>query len=159
MMASGSVSARLSRSETAPRKAAFRKYAQSAFDDRPERRQELPHLDVIEDEERRIKKIRERFKNKSSKLRLLENVAESRKELIPYLSEEAKKDKKNRPKRERHLSSPDEQEAARSSESINETEKTLSELEEPVDEFKAGIMYFEKEDDKKWQAPISTLGN
>ncbi|KAL7782785.1 hypothetical protein V8C37DRAFT_415420 [Trichoderma ceciliae] len=148
IMASGSVPARLSRSETELKKNSFRIYAKSKFDDRDDRRPLLPYLDVIQSEERRISKIRERFKDKTEKSKLLENVAESRKRLIQHLSEKTEK--------AIYKGSPlDEQEAESSNGVENELVDTVKELDEkvrePIDEFRAGVMYFKKVKEGEWR--------
>ncbi|EHK47002.1 hypothetical protein TRIATDRAFT_316977 [Trichoderma atroviride IMI 206040] len=143
-MASSSIPAPLRRSETELKKSAFRDYARSKFDKRDDRRPDLPYLNVIESEERRISKIRERFKGKAEKLGLLNNVAKSRKRLIQHLSEKTKK--------AMYKGSPlDEQEAESSNGLKNETVKELDEkIREPIEEFRAGVMYFKKGQEGKW---------
>ncbi|KAM0514992.1 hypothetical protein ACHAPE_006314 [Trichoderma viride] len=137
-MASGSSPPRLSRSETEMKKNAFRDYAESKFDDRDNRRLKLRYINVIKNEEKRISKIKNRFKEKTEKSKLLENVAESRKGLIQYLSEKTEKEP------EMYKGSPlDEQEA----ESSNGPD---DEIRGPIDEFKAGVMYFKKVEGGKW---------
>jgi hypothetical protein len=97
---------------------------------------------VIQSEERRIGNIRKRFRDNTEKLKLLENVAESREMLIRHLS--------NKTSKERYKGSPlDEQEAESSSgpeSEITDVEK----VREPIDEFRAGVMYFKKGEDGKW---------
>lgn len=144
IMAPDSFPARLTRSETELKKRAFRDYAKSEFDDRDDRRHSLPYLDVIESEERRISKIKKRFEEKTEKRILLENVAVSRKKLIQHLSKKTTK--------KPYKSSPlDEQEAESSGGLKNETVKEPDEkIREPIDEFRAGVMYFKKDTDGKW---------
>lgn len=141
-MASSSVSALLRRSETELEKNAFRDYARSKFDGRDDRRPSLPYLHIIKSEEERIRKIRERFKDKenSEKSYLLKNVSESRKTLIQHLSKKVKKS-----------SLLNEQEAERSNGLENEMNNPVNEkVKEPIDEFKAGVMYFERHEEGKW---------
>ncbi|UKZ69360.1 uncharacterized protein TrAtP1_010368 [Trichoderma atroviride] len=145
IMASSSVPAPLRRSETELKKHAFRDYARSKFDKRDDRKPDLPYLDVIESEETRISKIRGRFKEQPEKLKLLKNVAESRKSLIRHLS------KKTGKKATYKSSSLNEQEAESSNWLKNETAKELDEkIREPIDEFRAGVMYFKKGQEGKW---------
>lgn len=127
IMASGSFPARLSRRETELKKNAFRDYARSEFDDRDDRRPDLPHLNVIESEERRISKIKKRFKDNTEKLKLLGNVAGSRKSLIQHLSKNTRK--------ETHRASPlNEQEAESSNGLENEIKDLVNKIKDLVDQ-------------------------
>lgn len=103
--------------------------------------------DVIQSEEMRISKIKKRFKEETKKLKLLENVAESRKGLIQYLSKKTEKEP------ETYKGSPlDEQEAESSNGLENETVKDqVNKIREPIDEFRAGVMYFKKGKEGKWR--------
>jgi hypothetical protein len=122
----------LPRTDSTLKKGAFREYARSEFDDRPTRRQKLPFLSTIKEEERRIKRIRERFRSDIQKNILLENVARSREDLIPHLHEGATTLRKS-------TQGPEEQ---------NSGDANMT--EEPPGEFKAGLMYFEKTPVGNW---------
>ncbi|PKK45763.1 hypothetical protein CI102_10194 [Trichoderma harzianum] len=148
MASSDNVPRRLSRTESELKKRAFRDYARSKFDDRKDRRLGLPHLNVVKVEESRISKIRERFKAKPQKATLLENVAKSRTELIRHLSTRTKK------------RSPIYEETAEDNDGQGKETKALVDKikvlanqvkEPPLDEFKVGIMYFKKENDRQWR--------
>ncbi|KAL7947725.1 hypothetical protein V8C42DRAFT_315409 [Trichoderma barbatum] len=184
--------ARLLRAETDLKKRAFRDYARSAFDDRSDRRRKLQHLNVIKDEEKRINKIRDRFKSKGdeSKLELLRNVAKSRENLIPHLLQRAKERNKYDHKSSAKLERQEEDASGgqvngikelvdgikelvdKANELVDEEGKPVNEIkelvgkvkepvdkakvlvdnaEELVDEFKAGVMYFRREGDRKWR--------
>ncbi|EHK22490.1 uncharacterized protein TRIVIDRAFT_60656 [Trichoderma virens Gv29-8] len=130
---------------------AFRDYARLRFDKRaeiygPMTEEQSRIKKIIEEEKRRISKIRGRFNGNESKSKLFRNVAESRKALIPHLKETATA---RRIFDHKMSIAHAEQEAEGDNPPTN---LTLSGLNEPVEEFKAGVMYFEKEDDKKWQA-------
>ncbi|KAL7916211.1 hypothetical protein GGI35DRAFT_25642 [Trichoderma velutinum] len=216
-MASDNAPPRLLRTETELKKRAFRDYARSTFDDRNDRRPHLPHLNMVQDEERRISKIRERFKEKNQKAKLLENVAKSRTELILYFSERTKRksplyeqpaegndgqvkemkalmdkikvlanqvkepvdemkelvDKVKEPMGETKALEENAKElmvkikdlmhkvkepvgkAKELVDTVKELDAKMQEpgdkVKEPPDEFKVGIMYFKKEDDRQWQ--------
>ncbi|UKZ47530.1 hypothetical protein TrVGV298_001750 [Trichoderma virens] len=129
---------------------AFRDYARLRFDKRaeiygPMTEEQSRIKKIIEEEKRRISKIRGRFNGNESKSKLFRNVAESRKALIPHLKETATA---RRIFDHKMSIAHAEQEAEGDNPPTN---LTLSGLNEPVEEFKAGVMYFEKEDDKKWQ--------
>ncbi|KAL6830087.1 hypothetical protein V8C40DRAFT_286055 [Trichoderma camerunense] len=209
MASSDNAPRRLSRTESELKKKAFRDYARSKFDDRKNRRLGLPHLNVVQVEESRISKIKERFKDKPQKAILLENVAKSRTELIRHLSTRIKKrspiyeqteevndgqaketkalvdkikvlvnqvkepvdeikellDKVeestdstkasadnakellHKIKHLAHKATP----ADKAKELMDMVEELGDKVKEPLDEFKVGIMYFEKERDGQWR--------
>ncbi|KAL6795082.1 hypothetical protein J3E68DRAFT_450227 [Trichoderma sp. SZMC 28012] len=131
-MASDNVPRRLSRTESELKKRAFRDYARSTFDDRKDRRLGLPHLNVVQVEESRISKIKERFKDKPQKATLLENVAKSRTELIRHLSTRTKK---SSPICEQREEGNDGQ--VKETKALVDKIKVLAnEVKEPVDEIK-----------------------
>lgn len=209
MASSDNAPRRLSRTESELKKKAFRDYARSKFDDRKDRRLGLPHLNVVQVEESRISKIRERFKDKPQKATLLENVAKSRTELIRHLSTRTKKrspiyeqteevnagqagetkalvdkikvlanevkepvdeikellDKveestdstkasadnaKELLHKIKHLANKA-QPVDKAKELVDMVEELGDTIKEPLDEFKVGIMYFEKDGDRQWQ--------
>ncbi|KAF3068878.1 hypothetical protein CFAM422_007731 [Trichoderma lentiforme] len=134
-MASDNVPRRLSRIES-EKKGAFREYARSKFDDRNDRRPHLSHPNVVRDEENRISKIKERFKDKAQKVALLENVARSRAELIHYLSKRTKNAAhKKSPLYEPAAEGNDEQ-ANEMEELVDEIKLLANQVKEPVDEIK-----------------------
>lgn len=128
----------LPRSETLLKKAAFRDYARSKFRHRSAIKQTTPYLSTIEDEEDRIEIVRQRFRRDYQKIGLLSNVAESRRGLIQHLHQRA--EERRRPLNNRS----DILEEERNSEEVDINES-------PLDDFKAGFMYFEKRPIGDWQ--------
>lgn len=136
MASSKNVPRRLSRTENELTKRAFRDYARSKFNDRNDRRPDLPHLNVVQDEESRISKIRERFKDKPQKATLLENVAKSRTELIHYLSKRTRNvSHRKSPLYEQAAEGNDEQ-AKETKALVDKIKALANQVKEPVDEIK-----------------------
>ncbi|OPB38524.1 hypothetical protein A0O28_0016300 [Trichoderma guizhouense] len=134
-MASDNVPRRLSRIES-EKKGAFREYARSKFDDRNDRRPHLPHPNVVRDEENRISKIKERFKDKAQKVALLENVARSRAELIHYLSKRTKNAAHRKSPLYEPVAEDDDEQANEMEELVDKIKLLANQVKEPVDEIK-----------------------
>lgn len=134
-MASDNVPRRLSRIES-EKKGAFREYARSKFDDRNDRRPHLPHPNVVRDEENRISKIKERFKDKAQKVALLENVARSRAELIHYLSKRTKNAAHRKSPLYEPVAEDDDEQANEMEELVDKIKLLANQVKEPIDEIK-----------------------